>query len=186
MKLILFFVISCLALHNGNGAPRTAVYKFVKCNPEGNQANCVTHRGPEMSFTPDLPNKLPAADAQYLEAEPEVGESPPSEEDVELEMEEEEDEPMTSEEGESPVWIDDGSGSFEGSATEDMLMADLPFGAAESDTGSGESWAEKGEDLYKVRAGAVGAVRGMRRLFPLVGEAKPAEQELREDHLLQL
>lgn len=78
-----------------------------------------------------------------------MGESPPSEEDVELEMEEEEDEPMTSEEGESPVWIDDGSGSFEGSATEDMLMADLPFGAAESDTGSGESWAEKGEDLYK-------------------------------------
>ncbi|KAF3832526.1 hypothetical protein F7725_026191 [Dissostichus mawsoni] len=175
MKLILFFVISCLALHNGNGAPRTAVYKFVKCNPEGDQANCVTQRGPE------------------IEAEPEEGESPPSEEDVELEMEEEEDEPMTSEEGESPVLIDDGSGSFEGSATEDMLMADLPFGAAESDTGSGESWAEKGEDLYKV--GAVRGMRdmrgmrGMRRLFPsrsLVDEAKPAEQELREDHLLQL
>ncbi|KAK5873842.1 hypothetical protein PBY51_018845 [Eleginops maclovinus] len=180
MKLILFFVISCLALHNGNGAPRTAVYKFVKCNPEGDQANCVTQRGPEMSWTPELPNKLPAANAQDLEAEPEEDESPPSEEDVEIVTEENVEGSMTSEEGESPVWIEDGSGAFEGSATEDMLMADLV--AVESDTGSGESWAEKGEDLNKGK-------RDMRQLFPsrsLVGEAKPAEQELTEDHLLQL
>lgn len=48
------------------GAPTTAVYKFVKCNPEGNQANCVTQESPVMEWTPDLPNKLPAATALYL------------------------------------------------------------------------------------------------------------------------
>lgn len=48
------------------GAPRTAVYKFVRCNPVGDQANCVTHQGPEMAWNPDLPAKLPASAAQYL------------------------------------------------------------------------------------------------------------------------
>lgn len=48
------------------GAPRKAVYKFVKCNPEGDQANCVTQQSPSMAWSPDLPAKLPAATAQYL------------------------------------------------------------------------------------------------------------------------
>uniref|UniRef100_A0A671Y6I2 Uncharacterized protein n=1 Tax=Sparus aurata TaxID=8175 RepID=A0A671Y6I2_SPAAU len=30
------------------GAPKTAVYKYVRCNPEGDQANCVTLQSPEM------------------------------------------------------------------------------------------------------------------------------------------
>ncbi|XP_068587136.1 serglycin [Cebidichthys violaceus] len=177
MKLILFFVISCLAFHNGKGAPRTAVYKFVKCNPEGDQANCVTQQSPKMAWSPDLPAKLPASTAQYLEAEPEEDERPPREDEMELEMDEEE-KPMTSEEGESPGEAEDGSGGYEGSA--DTFMADWALG----ETGSGESWTEKDGEQYKV-----GDIRGMRRLFPsrsLVAEAKPAAQELREDHLLQL
>ncbi|GLD49032.1 uncharacterized protein AKAME5_002737700 [Lates japonicus] len=70
MKLILLLAVSCLALHNGKGAPRTAVYKFVRCNPEGGKANCVTQQSAEMAWSPDLPAKLPASTAQYLEAEP--------------------------------------------------------------------------------------------------------------------
>ncbi|XP_073320954.1 serglycin [Pagrus major] len=173
MKLILFFVISCLALHNGQGAPKTAVYKFVRCNPEGDQANCVTLQSPEMAWTPDLPAKLPALTAQYLEAEPVEDERPQREEgDVP-----EEEEPMMGQEGESPEY-DYGSGQYEGSGAEGWPMADVGFAAAESETGSGESWTEedKGGNM-------------MRRMFPsrpLVGKAKPAEHELREDDLLQL
>uniref|UniRef100_A0A8C2X0I3 Uncharacterized protein n=1 Tax=Cyclopterus lumpus TaxID=8103 RepID=A0A8C2X0I3_CYCLU len=47
------------------GAPRTAVYKFVKCNPEGDQANCVTQQSPKMAWSADLPAKLPASTAHY-------------------------------------------------------------------------------------------------------------------------
>ncbi|KAE8297132.1 hypothetical protein D5F01_LYC03747 [Larimichthys crocea] len=151
MKLLLFFVVSCLALHNAKGAPQTAVYKFVRCNPEGDQANCVTQQSPEMAWSPELPAKLPASAAQYLEAEPVQDDSPMWED--------------------GPVF---GSGDHEGSgyAAEDNTMADK----AESETGSGESWTEKdGEGMFM-------------RMFPsrsLFGEAKPAEHELREDHLLQ-
>ncbi|XP_051236504.1 serglycin [Dicentrarchus labrax] len=183
MKLILLLVTACLALHNGKGAPRTAVYNFVRCNPEGDKANCVTQQSPEMAWSPDLPAKLPASTAQYLEAEPVEDESPMRDEEEEEEMEED-DAPMMSDvgdEGESPDVIqpEDGSGYYEGSA--DTLMDRLPyFVNAESEPGSGESWTEeesKGGDM-----------KLMRRLFPsrsLVGEEKPAEQELREDHLLQ-
>ncbi|KAG8001481.1 hypothetical protein GBF38_007157, partial [Nibea albiflora] len=55
-----------LSLSPSLGAPQTAVYKFVRCNPEGNQANCVTQQGPEMAWSPELPAKLPASAAQYL------------------------------------------------------------------------------------------------------------------------
>ncbi|KAA8595526.1 hypothetical protein FQN60_010817 [Etheostoma spectabile] len=183
MKLILFLVISCLALHNGRGAPRTAVYKFVRCIPKADQANCVTQQSPEMAWSPDLPAKLPASTAQYLKAEPEEGESPPKGDEVELKMEEGET-PWMSEQEDVSVQTEDGSGSFEGSAAESTFMADWAFVPAESETGSGESRTEEDDELYKV-----GVARGMMRLFPgrsLVGEAKPAEQELREDHLLQL
>uniref|UniRef100_A0A3P8P521 Uncharacterized protein n=1 Tax=Astatotilapia calliptera TaxID=8154 RepID=A0A3P8P521_ASTCA len=44
-------------------APRTAVYKFMRCNPDGDQANCVTQQSPEMEWSPDLPSKLPASAA---------------------------------------------------------------------------------------------------------------------------
>uniref|UniRef100_A0A8D2ZRK8 Uncharacterized protein n=1 Tax=Scophthalmus maximus TaxID=52904 RepID=A0A8D2ZRK8_SCOMX len=55
-----------LSLSLSLGAPQTAVYKLVKCNPEGDQANCVTHQSPEMAWSPDLPAKLPASTAQHL------------------------------------------------------------------------------------------------------------------------
>ncbi|XP_049421801.1 serglycin isoform X2 [Epinephelus fuscoguttatus] len=173
MKLILALVICCLALHNGKGAPTTAVYKFVRCNPEGDQANCVTQKSTEMAWSPDLPAKLPAATAQYLEAEPEEdgGESPTWEEEGVDEMEEEYDEgaeegesPITGEEGESPVETEEGSGGYEGSGAEGSFLADWAFAPGSDEKPS-----------------------GMRRLFPsrpVFGEAKPAEQELREDHLL--
>ncbi|XP_056237269.1 serglycin [Seriola aureovittata] len=183
MKLILLLVISCLALHNGKGAPRTAVYKFVRCNPKGDQANCVTQQSPEMAWNPDLPGKLPASAAQYLEAEPVEDESPQREEEDEEEegkMEEEET-PMTSEQGESPGFFlpEEGSGGYEGSAFGGVIM-DQAFGTAESETGSGE----KDMDLQ-----TGGDLRVQRRLIPswsLASKAKPAEQELRDDHLLQL
>ncbi|KAM8894771.1 serglycin [Spinachia spinachia] len=173
MKVILFFAVSCLAFQHGTGAPRNAVYKFVKCNPEGDQANCVTQQSASMAWSPDLPAKLPASTAQYLEAEPEDEESPLREEEEGFEM----DEPNEPQEGESPVGTVDGSGGYEGSA--DGLAVDWALG----ETGSGESWAEKGEQ-YKD-----GDMTGMRRLFPsksVAAEARPAEHELREDHLLQL
>lgn len=174
MRPSVFFVVSCLlALHSGHGAPRTAVYKFVRCNPEGDQANCVTQQSPKMAWSPELPAKLPASTARYLEAEPEEGESPPREEEEELEMYEDE-KPRRSEEGESPVETD-GSGGYEGSAG--TIMAGGTFG----ETGSGESWAEKEEELYKD-----GNVRRLFQRRSLFAEAKPAEQELREDQLLQL
>nr|XP_046240569.1 serglycin [Scatophagus argus] len=157
MKLSLFVVISCLALHNGNGAPTTAVYKFVRCNPEGDQANCVTLQSPKMAWSPELPSKLPASTAQYLEAEP---------------VEEGEEEALRpNEEGESPetVQSEDGSGSYEGSAA--YLVADQAF---ESETGSGESWTEKDADLNQ--GGETMAMSG----------AKPTEEDLKEENLLEL
>uniref|UniRef100_A0A3Q2QWK2 Uncharacterized protein n=1 Tax=Fundulus heteroclitus TaxID=8078 RepID=A0A3Q2QWK2_FUNHE len=48
------------------GAPMTAVYKFLRCNPEGGKANCVTQQTPEMPWSPDLPSKLPASDILNL------------------------------------------------------------------------------------------------------------------------
>lgn len=48
------------------GAPRTAVYKFVKCKPDGDQANCVTYQSPEMAYSSELPPKIPASAAEDL------------------------------------------------------------------------------------------------------------------------
>nr|UQE85684.1 serglycin [Thamnaconus modestus] len=69
MKFALVVALCCLALHYGHGAPRSAVYKYVKCNPEGDRANCVTYQSPRMPWSADLPDKLPASEASYLEAE---------------------------------------------------------------------------------------------------------------------
>lgn len=160
------------------------MYKFVKCNPEGDQANCVTQQTPEMPWSPDLPAKLPASDAQYLEAEPVEGESPPMEED---EGEEAKEDAMMGEEGESPYFypVEEGSGIYEGSAAEDLYedlyVADNAT-PAEAETGSGESWMVPEAELYKVGRG-----QAMRRLFPsfsLADEAKPAEKELKADNLI--
>uniref|UniRef100_UPI0037E738F7 serglycin n=1 Tax=Semicossyphus pulcher TaxID=241346 RepID=UPI0037E738F7 len=173
MKLLLFVVVSCLALHNGKGAPRTAVYNFVRCNPEGDQANCVTLQSPEMKWTPELPTKLPASAAQYLEAEP-------VEDERSVKEEEEEETPMLGEEGESaPVYLHEEGSGYEGSAFDYTYMADKSI-----ESGSGASATEKYLELQKGEESRV-----LRRLFPrrsLVGESKPEEHELREDHLLQL
>lgn len=55
---------------------------------------------------------------------------------------EEEDEPIRSEDGESPMFFpgEEGSG-YEGSATDYFTIADEPK-EAEIDTGSGESWTD--------------------------------------------
>uniref|UniRef100_A0A3B4VH32 Uncharacterized protein n=1 Tax=Seriola dumerili TaxID=41447 RepID=A0A3B4VH32_SERDU len=110
------------------GAPTTAVYKFVRCNPEGDQANCVTQQSPEMAWNPDLPGKLPASAAQYLYVPMCCGKM------------EEEETPMISEQGESPgdFLPEEGSGGYEGSAFGGVIMAHPAFGTAESETGSGE------------------------------------------------
>ncbi|KAM9409569.1 uncharacterized protein KZ484_001747 [Pholidichthys leucotaenia] len=100
MKLILVLFISCLVLHNGLGAPMTAVYKFLKCNPANGLANCVIHQSPEMELNQDLPSKLPASSAQYLDAKPVEDESQSMDGDEE---EEEEDPLMEEEEEEDPL-----------------------------------------------------------------------------------
>ncbi|CAG5854470.1 unnamed protein product [Menidia menidia] len=178
MKLILLLLISCLALQNGKGAPRTAVYKFVRCNPEGDQANCVTQQGPEMPWSSDLPSKLPASTAQYLEAEPEEDESPLGEDEVE----EEEESPMMNEEGDPlGIFQSEEASGYEGSAVEGPYYAGWAT-PAESDTGSGEAWA----DIVQLKGQNV---RSMRKLFPsshTTGEVKPTEKDLEEDHLLKL
>uniref|UniRef100_A0A3P9H1P2 Uncharacterized protein n=1 Tax=Oryzias latipes TaxID=8090 RepID=A0A3P9H1P2_ORYLA len=46
---------------------------FVRCNPNGDQANCVVQQTPKMPWSPELPSKLPASTAQYLYV---YGESP--------------------------------------------------------------------------------------------------------------
>lgn len=75
------------------------------------------------------------------DAEPVEDESPPGE-DPKEEVEEDEETPMRSDDGESPwfVPVEEGSGS-EGSATDYLSFADEPR-AAESETGSGESWTD--------------------------------------------
>ncbi|KAM4743626.1 serglycin [Anableps anableps] len=177
MKLIFLLVVACLAIRDGKGAPSTAVYKFVRCNPEGGEANCVTQQSSKMPWNPDLPSKLPASDAEYLDAEPVEDESPSWEHKKEEVVEKET--PMRSEDGESP-WLypaEEGSG-YEGSATDY-----LPFATgAESETGSGESWTDSVQSKG-------GKVRGMKGFFPGSfprGEAKPTEQDLEEDSLLKM
>ncbi|XP_041642929.1 serglycin [Cheilinus undulatus] len=179
MKLLLFVVVSCLALQIGKGAPKKAVYKFVKCNPEGGQANCVTQQSPEMTWSPELPSKLPASAAQYLEAEP-VEDEKPEKEGEEEQVEVQKDTPLLGEEGESPFvyFYEEGSG-YEGSAFEDLYMADKAV-----EMGSGESPTEKNSNLQKGTEWR--RLLGLFRSKPLVGEAKPEEQELKEDDLLQL
>lgn len=75
-------------------------------------------------------------------------EAEPIEEESPLWEVEEDETPMTSEEGESPVNVltEDGSGGYEGSATD---MTDLIFVPVESDTGSGDSWTEEGMELNR-------------------------------------
>ncbi|XP_012775070.1 serglycin isoform X1 [Maylandia zebra] len=177
MKLILLLLISCLALHSTKGAPRTAVYKFMRCNPDGDQANCVTQQSPEMEWNPDLPSKLPASAAEYLEAEPVEDENSPMEEDDEEEQEyEEEAEEEESKLSESPgIFLgEEGSGGYEGSAAEGPYMADK---SNLGETGSGMLWKES-EDMSDLR-----------RLFAsrrTSDEVKPDERDYKEDHLLQL
>ncbi|KAM9860898.1 serglycin [Aulostomus maculatus] len=74
MKFILFFIVCNYAIINAHGAPATASYKFVRCLPDGNQANCQTQKSPDIQWTPDLPVRLPASTAESLGAEPEQGE----------------------------------------------------------------------------------------------------------------
>lgn len=140
----------------------------------------MTLQTPEMAWSPDLPAKLPASTAQYLEAEPVEGESPMMGIDEKEEVEDY-DTPIKSEDGESPDFNpqDEGSGYFEGSA-----MADAASEVPEGETGSGMSSTERDGETLKGEN-----MSGMRRLFPsipLASKGKPAEQELREDHLLQL
>uniref|UniRef100_A0A8C5C9Y2 Uncharacterized protein n=1 Tax=Gadus morhua TaxID=8049 RepID=A0A8C5C9Y2_GADMO len=61
-----FSLFSTFSSSSSSGAPSKARYMFVKCHPLGNDSNCVTHQGPEMNLTTDLPDKLPASAAPYM------------------------------------------------------------------------------------------------------------------------
>ncbi|KAK0148631.1 hypothetical protein N1851_011026 [Merluccius polli] len=92
---------------------------FVKCNPRGGNANCLTYRSPEMKLSADLLDKLPASATQYIGAE--LVEEEPVTEQKQPEVE-------------TAMFLpEDGSGGFEGSAV------GLPFVMAD---GSGKYWTE--------------------------------------------
>lgn len=118
---------------------------------------------------------------------------------------------MTSEEGESPgiVLSEDGSGIYEGPAVDTADRAFMP-----AETGSGDSWTEDYMELNKGRENVLICLDSEIFYIPyffcttqsdltlffllagmdtktwmspdrsLVGEEKPAEQDLREDQLL--
>uniref|UniRef100_A0A3P9C0N5 Uncharacterized protein n=1 Tax=Maylandia zebra TaxID=106582 RepID=A0A3P9C0N5_9CICH len=104
--LLILCLLICVSL--------TAVYKFMRCNPDGDQANCVTQQSPEMEWNPDLPSKLPAS-AEAEEEESKLSESP-------------------------GIFLgEEGSGGYEGSAAEGPYMADK---SNLGETGSGMLWKE--------------------------------------------
>ncbi|XP_029950976.1 cilia- and flagella-associated protein 251-like [Salarias fasciatus] len=215
MKVFLLLAVCVLSLHNGKGAPRTAVYKFVRCNPEDDDANCVTQQTQEMEWSPDLPGKLPASAAQNLEAEPVEDESPAWEqEEMKEEQEEYEDEPQVGEEKEEEEEEEEeeyDDWELEDDEEEEEKM-EKPVLEEEgesplilpSEESSGGYEGSAGEDLFvrdmPVEIGSgeswtekelykVGDVSPLRRLFPsrpLAGEAKPEERDLKQDHILPL
>uniref|UniRef100_A0A1A8H8D6 Serglycin n=1 Tax=Nothobranchius korthausae TaxID=1143690 RepID=A0A1A8H8D6_9TELE len=168
MKVFLLLFVTCISLHNGKGAPTTAKYQFVRCSPEGGQANCVTYQSSDIPWSPDLPKKLPASVGRTLDATPVEDESPLREEE-----ENKEETLFGSDDKESPdVFLgDEGSGDYEGSASQGLYFADRTL-AAEVDTGSGESWTGSFPD------------ENLNNFF--ADEAKPSEHDLKEDHLLNL
>ncbi|XP_053721542.1 serglycin-like isoform X1 [Synchiropus splendidus] len=118
MKLLLLSLLLVVALHNGTGAPRKARYNYVKCKPDGDQANCVTHQSAEINWTPDLPSKLPAVAVEYLEANHMEGEK----------------------RTQGRKLVEDGSGFFDGSGSQST--ENLAFVTIEPVLGSG------GDDQY--------------------------------------
>ncbi|XP_061735850.1 serglycin-like [Nerophis ophidion] len=159
---LLIVACSLLVFQNVQGVPKTAVYKFIKCRPESNQANCVTQQGPDMEWSPDLPSKLPASSAQYLEAFPVDKDEGPA--------------------GRMNELVDDGSG-YEGSAGQ-FLMDTFDVNT-EREMGSGESETPRDTEQYKVGRQYSQAFRQFLRGSRQDLE-EPAEKELKEDHLLQL
>ncbi|XP_077420013.1 serglycin [Vanacampus margaritifer] len=161
MAWTLFIAACCLLALHAEGAPKTAVYKFVKCRPEGERANCVTQQSPPMEWSPDLPTKLPASSAQYLDGLP---------------LEEE---GLTSESTEV-VQPEDGSG-YEGSAG--PLWMDYPFDTnIEQEMGSGESLTNMDRSAGRLQSEALRWVFGISRQ----DQDRAAEKEMQEDHFLQL
>ncbi|XP_056463630.1 serglycin-like [Gadus chalcogrammus] len=147
MKIFLSLAVICFAINSGTGAPSKARYMFVKCHPLGNDSNCVTHQGPEMNLTTDLPDKLPASAAPYIGAQP-VEDGPVTE------RKEPKVESVTS-------LTEDGSGVFEGSTGFEGSAVESPVA-----DGSGDFWTQLAGDV--------------------MADYRPAEEELREDHLLDL
>ncbi|XP_056134933.1 serglycin [Lampris incognitus] len=157
MNVILSLAVLCLALNNGMGAPTTARYMFVKCNPHDTDANCQTYHSPVVQVTSDLPTRLPVSAAPYLKATPV----------------EEEDRPIEGKE-EKTSWfhLEEGSGILEGSAVEPSFVDDRIFATVEPEPGSGAALT-----YYDM----IGLLQGMQG-----DEARPPALDLREDNLLQL
>ncbi|XP_077376088.1 serglycin [Festucalex cinctus] len=158
MAWTLFIAACCLVALHAEGAPKTAVYKFVKCRPEGDRANCVTQQSPQMEWSTDLPTKLPASSAQYLDGLP---------------VEEE----GSTSESTDVVQPEDGSGS-EGSAG--PFWMDYSFDTnTEPEMGSGESL-DRSDGRRQSEA--------LRRVFGISwqDQDRAAEREMQEDHFLQL
>nr|ACI69135.1 Serglycin precursor [Salmo salar]ADM16087.1 Serglycin precursor [Salmo salar] len=58
-KICLTLAVIFFLADNGHGAPAKGRYMWVKCNPDTNNANCATQRGPLMDL-PGPPDRLPS------------------------------------------------------------------------------------------------------------------------------
>ncbi|XP_077448822.1 uncharacterized protein LOC144068288 [Stigmatopora argus] len=133
MAWSLFIAACCLVVLHAHGAPRTAVYNFVKCQPQDNNPNCVTQQSPPMEWSPDLPNKLPPSSASFLDAQPVEDEGSSGTFEMEPELLE-------------PVdFSGSGSGDSGGPVWSDALL--IP--TYEWELGSGKSWIEEGRRLLE-------------------------------------
>ncbi|XP_057710209.1 serglycin [Corythoichthys intestinalis] len=120
MAWTLFIMACCLVALHAEGAPTTAVYNFVRCQPRGNNANCVTQQSPQMEWSPDLPIKLPPSTVPFLDAQPVEGEVPLGTTEIETELSQ----------------FEDGSGSGSGDFA-GPVWSDIIFPNYEQEMGSG-------------------------------------------------
>nr|ACI69472.1 Serglycin precursor [Salmo salar] len=58
-KICLTLAVIFFLADSGHGAPAKGRYMWVKCNPDTNNANCATQRGPLMDL-PGPPDRLPS------------------------------------------------------------------------------------------------------------------------------
>ncbi|XP_077569514.1 serglycin [Stigmatopora nigra] len=155
MAWSIFITACCFIVLHAQGAPRTAVYNFVKCQPQGNDPNCVTQQSPPMEWSPDLPKKLPPSSASFLDALPVEDEGSTGTFEMERELLE-------------PV---DFSGSGSGDSGGPVWDPAFLFPTDEWELDSDKSWIEEGRlALERAEANGLWDMFEMLREHPPLGE----------------